>query len=210
MRATPLILSLVAGCGPLAWAAENAPSRASSSPRARPAETVPAIFAPKALPSPNKAPALKGPVSGQGAAPSSAPRPRRAVSPEMAAKLLAATSAIQTATASRAQGVAGAPTGRIDPESGALVLEPFVVREETALDERSMQALTKKLDPKMREMTADALEQLRRKEMGELSDLIQIGERLPSEMQRTIDAGRIRINEKVYEEGTPFREPIFP
>lgn len=193
--------------------AEAPPKSAADSGTERPKATsgaLPSIFAPKA---PSKAPTRK-------AGSSSATPTRRAISPEMAAKLSAV-----------AKEVAPAPTAPVAASdhtaapTDAVQLEPFVVEEEKypELKERDILTRKGKLDAALKRhpglqlgplslgngavaqgMIEDEFRRQRLEEMRELSGLMKLGkEGVPRELGKVMDETRTGL-------ARPRDEKLFP
>jgi len=208
-----LLVSYFASCGMSFVAAQP-----NSSPKVDPpAETLPPIFAPRA---PSKDAKSKG-----ASRPAPSPPPtRRAISPELAAKLSdLATRAAPPAGATPSVGVAAtAPPG---DSADAVQLKPYVVQEDRLPEFKERDMLTPKgklalarrrypglvgplSDAAALQMLEDDFAKERRQELADLQGLLGIGGAKPSpEVKRKVDEAAMRPSGFSPQFGEPFRPP---
>jgi hypothetical protein len=196
-----LLFCPVVGAG-LAQPTSTAAARAS-------ADSLPPIFAPPPAASNSNPPPTP---------PSDTARPRRAISPEMAAKLSATVEASPAVAAARAAVASTAPT---TDAPGVMQLAPYIVREKREPNFKEREILTPKgkLDlarrryPMMTKRAAlerleDDFARERMKEMGELNGLLQIGGEKPSPAtKRKIEDAMRPAREFPSGFGEPMRPP---
>jgi hypothetical protein len=175
-------------------AVENAPKAPAGT-----AEPWPAIFAPKA--------ALKQPSAVQSATPR---RPsRRAISAAMAEKLVSVVA--QAATADPGSLPTDAPTASSTSAATIVRLAPYIVRErkQRELKDRDLLTLEALRNLEHQRSPGMTMEDVRRKEIGDLEGLLIIGGEKPSrEVLRMVKQSQMRSSEWIDQDpGTPFREP---
>lgn len=211
-----LLVPCFAACGALTIAAE--PEPASKPERLASAETLPPIFAPRA-PSAD----LKSTSATRGRSAAVEPPTRRAISPEMAAKL--SSIATQAAPPPRVAAGDGSATSTTSVDSsGAVQLKPYIVREDRVpefkqrdmLTDKGKIALARQRYPGLA-FTSDAAalswmqEQFaleRRKEAADLKGLLEIGtSKPPPDVKRKIDETLMQPSELTFRIGEPFRQP---
>lgn len=194
-----LTVLMVAG-GLQVRAAEPArPESAAPSANSPGSSAVPGIFAPKI----GKAPARPSEPS------------RRALSPEMAAKLGGVVNQAVAALPPpppRAETADDADVVRMDPfrveEKEAPEFKERDLRKKKAFDDMAKTLGGSALGgPGVAAAAGDSLERARGREAKELIDLTRIGGSVPPGMKKVVDEMNTRVNDPRAQNGTPFREP---
>ena len=208
-----LRLFLVCGCATLR--AAEGPPRVTPPP----AEPLPPIFAPKTKAPPKKTPPRR-PSAPAGAAPT-----RRAISPEMAARLNALAREIAPSPTGRTEGTARAASS--GEASDAVLLDPFYVEEEKVPEFKERDLLTPKgkldlaykrhpglkLGPLSlgnagvaRAMIEEEFAKERRQEMRELGELMSITDpNAGRDVRKKLNEASVRVPDPS-KPGGPFRE----
>lgn len=205
-----VLIVAVGGRSHLGAAEENKP--ATVAPGA-PGAVVAVAEKLRATPSPEVAPGIFAPKAGKSPPRPSAPS-RRALSPEMAAKL--------GVVVNQAVEALPPPSPRVESgdDSDVVRMDPFRVEEKEApeLKERELRRkkafddMAKSLGgsalggPGIAEAAASDLERQRGREARDLIDLTRIGGSVPSGMKKTIDEMNARVNDPRAQNGTPFKE----
>jgi hypothetical protein len=208
-----LLVSYFASCGGSFVAAQPNPN-----PKAgQPVESLPPIFAPRAAPKEAKAQGPPLPAS-------STPPPRRAISPEMSAKLSAiATRAAPPASATPSTSVAA--SAPVLDSSDVVQLKPYVVHEDRLPEFKERNILTPKgklalarrrypglfgplSDASALRMLEEDFTRERLQELTDLKGLLEIGgAKLSPELKRNIGEAAMRPSGFSPQIGEPFRQP---